>query len=266
MLDFSVLPHYEWLDIPVWVFDDVRHRCLWANAAALTLWRADSQAELLGRDMSDISAGARLRLTLAAAEHARGGVVREPWTLYPKNEPVSVMLTSRGILSPDGRQVMLFTAAPLSSNPDTTLLRGMEALQHTSVRIAIFSLRDGRALMLNPAAAVAFGAPVQGRDGVRFASLFNHAAVAARIRAQIKRGQTFAADVELITTLGKRWHGLDVRPMRDPLSGEMVMQLNARDIADLKATQTMLEAARQAAEEASQAKSSFLAHMRYARP
>ncbi len=261
MLDFSVLPHYEWLDIPVWVFDDVHHRCLWANAAALTLWRADSQAELLARDLSDISAGARLRLSLAAAEHARGEVVREPWTLYPKNEPVSVMLTSRSILTPDGRQVMLFTASPLSSNPDTTLLRGMEALQHTSVRIAIFSLRDGRALMLNPAAAAAFGAPVQGDKGVKFASLFTHAPVAARIRAQVNRGQTFAADVELITTMGKRWHGMDVRPMRDPLSGEMVMQLNARDIADLKATQTMLEAARQAAEEASQAKSSFLAHM-----
>ena len=261
MLDFSVLPHYEWLDIPVWVFDDVHHRCLWANAAALTLWRADSQAELLARDMSDISEGARLRLSLAAAEHARGEVVREQWTLYPKNEPVNTILVSRGILSPDGRQVMLFVATPLSSNFDKTLLRGMEAMQHTSVRIAIFSLRDGRALMLNPAAAAAFGAPGQGRKDVKFASLFTDAPVAARIRAQVKRGQTFAADVELITTMGKRWHGLDVRPMRDPLSGEMVMQLNARDIADLKATQVMLEAARQSAEEASQAKSSFLAHM-----
>jgi hypothetical protein len=39
------------------------------------------------------------------------------------------------------------------------------------------------------------------------------------------------------------------------------MQLNARDIADLKASQAALEAARQAAESASQAKSSFLANM-----
>jgi signal transduction histidine kinase len=58
-----------------------------------------------------------------------------------------------------------------------------------------------------------------------------------------------------------RWHAVDARPMRDPVTGDQVMQLNARDIADLKASQAALEAAREAAEAASQAKSSFLANM-----
>ena len=49
--------------------------------------------------------------------------------------------------------------------------------------------------------------------------------------------------------------------MRDPVTGDQVMQLNARDIADLKASQAALVAAREAAEAASQAKSSFLANM-----
>jgi signal transduction histidine kinase len=49
--------------------------------------------------------------------------------------------------------------------------------------------------------------------------------------------------------------------MRDPVSGEQVLLLNARDIADLKASQSALQAAREVAEAASQAKSSFLANM-----
>jgi signal transduction histidine kinase len=49
--------------------------------------------------------------------------------------------------------------------------------------------------------------------------------------------------------------------MRDPVTGDTVMLFNARDIADLKASQAALVAAREAAEAASQAKSSFLANM-----
>ncbi|MBT9458176.1 MAG: hypothetical protein IV092_21935 [Burkholderiaceae bacterium] len=261
MLDFTCLTHYEWLDVPVWVFDHARQRNLWANAAALSLWRADSEAEFLARDMSDASESARLRLNLTAAEHAKGQVIREQWTLYPKGHPVTATLVSRAILTDEGRQVMLFASDPLSTSFDKTMLRGIEALQHTSVRIAMFNLRDGKALMLNPAAAAAFGSLHQGRDAVGFSTLFADADVPARILGQVRRGQTFSADLELITTIGRRWHGLDARPMRDPVSGELVLQLNARDIADLKATQAMLEAARQAAEAASQSKSSFLAHM-----
>lgn len=260
MLDFSVLPHYEWLDLPVWVFDHENHCCLWANAAALVLWRADSQAELLARDMFDISEGAQLRLSLSAAAHARGEVRREHWTIYPKGQPVSTTLVSRGIRTDDGRQVMLFTASPLPGHVDKTLLRGSDALQHTSIRVALFSLRGGKALMLNPAAAAAFGL-AGSATSVDFASLFTDPDMAAHIRRQIRQGQTFSGDLELFTSSGKRWHSLDVRPMRDPFSGKTVMQFNARDISDLKATQTMLEAARLAAEAASQAKSNFLAHM-----
>jgi signal transduction histidine kinase len=261
MLDFSCLQHYEWLDAPVWVFDPGRRRNLWANAAALTLWRADSEAEFLARDMSDISESARLRLELAAAEHARGQVIREQWTLYPKGQPVTTTLVSRGINDPDGHPAMLFAADPLSASFDKNMLRGTEALQHTSVRIALFSLRDGLALMLNPAATAAFVPAQQGPGALRFAALFGDAEVPARILGQVRRGQTFSADLELLTPTGLRWHSLDARPMRDPVTGERVMQLNARDIGELKATQSMLEAARLAAEAASQSKSAFLAHM-----
>jgi signal transduction histidine kinase len=261
MLDFSCLTHYDWLDVPMWVYDQERLRNLWANAAALSFWRADSAEEFLSRDLTDTSPAVVQRLAVAAADHAQNKVVREQWTLYPKGQPSTVMLVSRGIRTPDKRQVMLFAADSLVSGVDKSLLRGVEALQHTSVRIAVFSLRDGSVLMRNPAAAMCFNGLRKTIGAADFSAMFPDPDLARRIVTQVRGGQTFGAELELHTANGRRWHAVDARPMRDPVSGEVVLQLNARDISDFKATQAQLEAAREAAEAASQAKSSFLANM-----
>jgi len=264
MLDFSSLTHYDWLDVPMWVFDPERQRNLWANAAALSFWRTETAEEFLSREFSDAREAVRERLAVTAADHTQGKIVREQWTLYPKGQPTTVMLVSRGIRTPDRRQVMLFAADSLASGSDKSMLRGVEALQHTSVRIAVFSLRDGSTLMRNPAAALTFGTPEPHELPIgkrEFEVLFADSADAETVFAQVQAGESYRADLELITTAGVRWHAVDARPMRDPVTGDQVMQLNARDIADLKASQAALVAAREAAEAASQAKSSFLANM-----
>jgi len=265
MLDFSCLTHYDWLDVPMWVYDPERQRNLWANAAALRFWHAASAEEFLSQDHSDTAEAVRERLAVTAADHAQEKIVREQWTLYPKGQPTTAMLVSRGIRTPDRRQVMLFAADSLASGEDKAMLRGVEALQHTSVRIAVFSLQDGSLLMRNPAAALAF-------DGLRkhpeaqshhndFSAIFADPADLRKILEQIQSGQSFKDDLELLTTQGRCWHGVNVRAMRDPVTGQQVLLLNARDIADLKASQAALEAAREVAEAASVAKSSFLANM-----
>ncbi|MCV2348841.1 ATP-binding protein [Paucibacter sp. Y2R2-4] len=277
MLDFSSLTHYDWLDVPMWVFDHHRQRNLWANAAALRFWRAASAEEFLARDFSDTTSAVRERLAVTATDHAQGKIVREQWTLYPKGQPVTAMLVSRGILTPDRRQVMLFAADSLASGADLGVLRGVEALQHTSVRIGVFSLKDGSCLMRNPAAALAFQPPSATGAADQDASktsgtnprlprnellaLFAQAEEAEDIVRQVSAGISVKVDVQLHTQQGLCWHGINASPMRDPVTGEPVLLLNARDIADLKASQAALEAAREAAETASQAKSSFLANM-----
>ncbi|MEJ6005236.1 ATP-binding protein [Paucibacter sp. AS339] len=277
MLDFSSLTHYDWLDVPMWVFDAERQRNLWANAAALRFWRATSAEEFLARDFSDTTPAVRERLAVTATDHAQGKIVREQWTLYPKGQPVTAMLVSRGMLTPDRRQVMLFAADSLASGTDLGVLRGVEALQHTSVRIAVFSLKDGSCLMRNPAAALAFGrakpeASTPGKPAAQapggpkpgdseLSALFADPEDADKVIRQVRTGVSVKADMQLQTPQGLCWHGLNASPMRDPVTGEAVLLLNARDIADLKASQAALEAAREAAETASQAKSSFLANM-----
>ena len=263
MVDFSCLPFYEWLDVPIWVFDPERLQATWANRAGLTFWQADSVEELSRRDFSDVSEGVRTRLALSAQAHARGEVTRDSWTLYPKGTPFTSVLVSRGIVMPDGRQGILFASEPLSTGLDADALRGVEAITHTTVRVALHSLPDGLALMRNPAAVQAFG-PIPPGEAPRpsdFDGMFSDAGVAARIIAQVRKGQTFSAELELNTLGGLRWHGVDVRPVVDPVSGRRAMQVNARDIADLKATQKALEGARVAADNANMAKSAFLANM-----
>jgi signal transduction histidine kinase len=160
----------------------------------------------------------------------------------------------------------LFVAEPLVVGLDATMRRGVEAMAHTSVRIALHDLPHGKVLMRNPAAAQAFGAvPEEKVGGHRksddFSVMFPDPAIATRIMAQLKKGQTFSAEMELNTQQGLRWHGIDIRPVVDPVTGERAMQVNARDIADLKAAQRALEVALQAADNANLAKTSFLANM-----
>ncbi len=261
LLDFASLSHYDWLDVPLWVFDPQQQRNLWANAAALRFWHADSAEEFLSRDFAEHGDMVSERLAVTAADHAQGKIVREQWTLYPKGEPTTVMLVSRGMRTPDRRQVMLFAADSLGGGPDLAMLRGVEALQHTSARIAVFNLHSGELLMRNPAAALTFGDTPPPPGGSEFSRLFTHAHDAHGILFRVQRGEACRQDVELQTLAGPRWHALDSRPMRDPATGEIAMLFNARDIADLKASQVALVAAREAAEAASQAKSAFLANM-----
>jgi signal transduction histidine kinase len=260
-LEFADLSHYQWLSVPAWVFDVDLLRIVWANDAALAYWRADSADELLARNFDDASPAMRARLRAARALHGEGRTTREVWTLYPRGTPITSTLIGRGLLLADGRLAILFASEPLAASYDAAVLRGIEAMQHTTVRVMLHRLDDGGALMRNPAATVAFGPLDSATSKADLAAMFVEAPLAERIVVQARRGQTFSGEAELVTLQGHRWHALDARPVRDPVTGDTVVQMNARDISDLKAYQQALEQARDAAEAASRAKSTFLANM-----
>ena len=253
LLDFADLAHYAWLQVPMWVFDVEQMRVCWANAAGLAFWQADQLSALAARDFSDASPTTLLRLRASMQLHADGRRLQEAWTLYPMGQPLTSSLVSRGIRLADGRQAILFCSEPLAASYDADMLRGIEALQHTPVRVLLYPLNGGNAVMRNPAAVAAFGlAEHPGAGPVH--SLFADPDSASMVQTAVAQGQGYAGEARLLTLQGPRWHGVDARTVRDPISGAPMLLLNAQDITDLKA-------ARETAETANRAKSSFLANM-----
>jgi hypothetical protein len=148
---------YAWLQTPMWVFDLEALRMRWANQAALQLWQAESVEQLGERDFSDATPSSRARLAAIMESLRRGESVGMAWTIYPEDEPVTLVINRTGILLPDGRLAILSEARPLGTDAlPATVQRDLEALNQTDSQISSHPL-DGTAVMRNPAAAVAFG-------------------------------------------------------------------------------------------------------------
>jgi len=260
MLNVDDLHHYDWLQLPMWVFDTDAMAICWANDAAMGLWLASSLDELRARDFSDATPVVRARLAASMRQHLAGHVMRESWTLYPQGRPITSILLSRGLRLADGRQAILFSSEPLAASYDATMLRGTEALQHIPVRVALHRLDHGTPVMRNPAAVAAFG-PVDEQAADRFDHLFVDGRLADEVLATVRRAQVHDGDALLHTLAGPCWHHVDARAVRDPVTGTAMLQLSARDISDMRAALAALEAARDAAEAANQAKSRFLTNM-----
>ena len=243
---------WDALSRAVWLFDPVSCRGLYANPYALELWGAQSRAELLARDFSQLSAAVRARTDRLAQATAGGAVVTERWTFYPNGEPLTVQAAISTFNMSDGRAVLLFEAAPEETNEGER--RAVEALRHTSSIITLFD-RDGRAVFSNPAAFSTYGPGELG-----FAERFAEAEAGAAMLAQAAAGEA-CADLRRVTTpAGERWHHLDARPVTDPATGTPGVLLNEQDMtAQIEAER----AARTAEQRAglAEARQRFLANM-----
>ena len=122
---------HEWdaLRRPIWLFDPVSRRGVYANPAALELWEADSLEALLARDFGQLSPAAVARVERLARETADGSVVCDEWTFYPNGHPVTVATVISTYLLEDGTPVLLVEASPIAADGDEN--RATEALRHT---------------------------------------------------------------------------------------------------------------------------------------
>ncbi|WP_346014434.1 putative bifunctional diguanylate cyclase/phosphodiesterase [Rubrivivax gelatinosus] len=217
------------LRAPVWVFDIDCRRVVWANQAALEVWRADSREELAARDLgADMSATVAARLAQYQADfESHDAVFNEQWTLFPEGRPVPLQMQLSGWRLPDGRMAMLCEGRlPETATPES--LRSVDALLHTPMMISLYTL-DGRPLYRNPAAR----ASVRRHDEP-LADRFGEAPALARLLKSLEASGEATLTMAVRTAAGERWHEVSARRRLDAVSGEPVLLLGETDVTPLK--------------------------------
>lgn len=244
---------FDRLRRPIWVFDDVRKRKVYANRAALALWGAATLEELVERDFSDQSQAVRTRMRDIAMRIEDGAAVEERWTFYPKGSPVTVVATISRIVLPDGGSAMLFEASSAEAEIDQQ--RAVEALRHTSALVSLYDA-DGFRIFGNPAALAHYPG-----SGVRFAEVFANGDAGGALWTSALAGESVEGAYRVLTARGERWHGLSARRTPDPVTGEPCVLVNETDITEEVEAQAALSEAREHAEAAMAARQDFLANM-----
>jgi signal transduction histidine kinase/CheY-like chemotaxis protein len=245
-LDFDALRR------PVWVFDDIRKRTLYANQAALELWRAPSLDALRARDFSKSSPAVRARMSDLAAR-LETGFAEERWTFYPDGKPVTVNTMISRITLADGGWAMLCEGVRL--NPEAEEQRAIEALRHTSALVTLYDA-DGYRIFGNPAALATYP-----DRGARFADVFADADAGEILWAALQDTDVIEGGYRMATASGPRWHSLTIRRTPDPMTGEPCVLVNETDITQEVDAQAALADARERAETAAAARQAFLANM-----
>ncbi|WP_184717536.1 PAS domain-containing hybrid sensor histidine kinase/response regulator [Caulobacter sp.] len=244
---------FDRLRRPIWVFDHVRKRKVYANRAALDLWGAASLDELLARDFSDQSQAIQRRMDNIATRIEGGDDIEERWTFYPNGVVVTLDSVISRIDLPDGRWAMLFEGAPVA--PPAEKQRALEALRHTSALVSLYDA-DGYRLFGNPAAMASYPG-----ERVRFAEIFGNGDIGGALWSSAVAGDVVEGAYRVTTAQGPRWHSLTLRRTPDPMTGESCVLVNEADITEEVEAQSALAEARERAETAMAARQDFLANM-----
>jgi rsbT co-antagonist protein RsbR len=220
--------------IPVWVisYDDAILKMVWANDAALELWRAPSREDLFARDFmtgAPEKVSARLR---HAVEQARlGRILREEFAFYPRGKPVMKLVELRGIIRLDGGFGMLNQALPVDETATEALQRAIVMSRHSSVMSSLVRA-DGRILAQNPAALQTFG------ESESWTSWFFEPAEAEQLLRTALAGEAARAQVQVMARGVLRWHLVDAHPLRDPVTSELgVLAEHSDETARIEAEQ-----------------------------
>lgn len=257
----------------------------WGNKGAIRFWRAASFEDLMNRDYSSDSSTVRKRLRQIFDNAPLGQPTLDSWTLYPGGTPVAVNMRYTPVrIGSDHRDALLMEAA-VSDNAgiNATDQRVVEATRYTSIMISYFTL-DGDLLSMNPSAREAFSGDASatftpGAETSTFAARFADPEDGRNLLAEIADSKEPAGEFQVSTAAGNRWHRLDIKRGRDPVSALPVIVVVEEDVSTTKQAlldlehlnrtledkvaerTTALEQARQQAVDANRAKSDFLARM-----
>lgn len=163
----SELHLYELIPDIVWIFDVDEHRWWWGNQAALKYWGLDSVNQLVHKDLSGDTQGARDRIWQTFELAQQQGLTTDPWTTYPGGKPKTLLMRHRAVLvGPEKHRAIIAyinEQVSLGEEPEHLLL--VEAMRYTRVLVSSFDL-SGKRITENPAATQAYTAREQTGEAV----------------------------------------------------------------------------------------------------
>ncbi|MBE9180372.1 PAS domain S-box protein [Oculatella sp. LEGE 06141] len=239
-LDAAELRVLERLHSPIWIYDIQNSRMWWVNRAALPLWNAASQEELLHRDFSDTSEAVQTLLLSYLQQFEQGKTITESWTLYPQGGAVTLRCVCSGVRIDGGRLAMLVEGTTPIEQIQPDLVRSLAAVRQTRGLMSLFSM-DGTPLLQNPAAIRCYGNldTTHALDSLLaqshpFLHRFVDRDVGQHMLTTVSAEQTCRLEAQVITLQGIRWHDIDAQLIHDPIAGETSILVNEKDITERK--------------------------------
>lgn len=217
------------LSAPIWIFDIDNSRIVFANAPAFAMWQASDEAELCLRDFAhNMSPMVKRRLRQYQIDFIEQDIsFTEQWTLYPNNEPKSVMVVFSGIRLNDGRMGMQCEVVDQAETAPENI-RSAEALLHTDVMITLYTT-DGELLYMNPAAR---NAALSSQHA--FSDIFVMSDDYGLLMATLKRDGEHRLVTRAFTGIGERWHDISVKQCADAVTGKPALLVTSTDVSELK--------------------------------
>lgn len=237
--DHSEVALYELIPDVVWIFDLDKHGWWWGNSAALSFWGLNELDELINKDLSGDTQGAKDRTAQTFELAAKNGLTIDPWTTYPNGKPKTLYMRHRAVLvGPDKhRAIIAFIneEVNLGDTPENLLL--VEAMRYTQVLVTSFTYA-GEPVVENPAATEAYKHLKRGGFGPErsyFTERFLDPEQGAQVLAQAIELQGGQWTCEVQTSNGVKSHSLDLRVTRHPLTGEFLLLVSEYDVSPLHA-------------------------------
>jgi len=239
---------YELIPNVVWIFDLDKHGWWWGNPAAVEFWGLNNVQELIDKDLSGDTQGARDRTLQTFELAAKDGLTVDPWTTYPNGKPKTLLMMHRAVLlGPDkhrGIIAYINEQVNLGEQPENLLL--MEAMRYTRVPATTYTF-DGDPLVENPAATDAYNHlhdQSKLEDSCEFVERFADPEEGRACLKRIQSEEEGRWDYIMRTSAGKRRHSLDVRRTRHPLNGDFLFLVVEYDFTELYDALAEVESAR----------------------
>lgn len=234
--DHSEVALYELIPDVVWFFDLDKHGWWWGNSAAVKFWGLSHVDELINKDLSGDTQGAKDRTAQTFELAVQNGLTIDPWTTYPNGKPKTLYMRHRAVLlGPEKhRGIIAFIneEVNLGDTPENLLL--VEAMRYTNVAVTSFTFA-GDPVVENPAATEAYKHINRNELSQNnfFLERFVNPEEGKSMLAQAIAEQGGQWTHHVQTAKGKRIHTLDVRVTRHPLSGDFLLLMSEYDVTPL---------------------------------